>query len=229
MGFGAEQVEGSVVEVLPTSVCEAEYAPRGAETSRVLGQLVEPGGLPGAIEGVHAVYQLEPDPTAEPYWPSGEYAVVFVAGGGDQTWGTRVRIAEDRIVRIDFGCGRVAPEELGVLGAVDLLARTAAPLLGSGPGLSVGEALSSRLTGPLLVNGFIVIANGETRLCETLAESLPPQCGDPSLVVEGFEPDPGALREASGVGASHWSDDPVQVLGERGGERLVVSGNSLAN
>ena len=49
-----------------------------------------------------------------------------------------------------------------------------------GPGISVGEAVSSRLVGPLLVNGYVVIADGEMRLCQTLDQSQPPACGDPS-------------------------------------------------
>ena len=111
-------------------------------------------------------------------------------------------------------------------GADETRVRRVEPSSGVGPGLSVQEALSSRLVGPLLVNGFVVIAGGETRLCRSLDQSQPPRCGDPSLVLEGFEPDPGALTQAAGVA---WTSDQVQVLGERVGERLVVSGDGLAN
>ena len=104
--------------------------------------------------------------------------------------------------------------------------RARRPSSGVGPGLSVREALSSRLTGPLLVNGFVVITAGETRLCQSLDQSQPPRCGDPSLVLEGFQPGPGTLTRAAGAA---WTSDQVQVLGERVGERLVVSGDSLAN
>ena len=76
-----------------------------------------------------------------------------------------------------------------------------------GPGISVGEAVSSRLVGPLLVNGYVVIADGEMQLCQTLDQSQPPACGDPSLPLEGFEPDPGTLTEASGVA---WTSNEVR-------------------
>ena len=105
-------------------------------------------------------------------------------------------------------------------------ARRVEPSSGVGPGLSVREAVSSRLTGLLLVNGFVVIADGETRLCQSLDQSQPPRCGDPSIILQGFEPEPGALTEAAGVA---WTSDQVQVLGERVGERLIVSDTSLAN
>jgi hypothetical protein len=94
-----------------------------------------------------------------------------------------------------------------------------------GPGLSVSEALASDLDGPLLVNGFIVIRDGETRLCELLLESFPAQCGGASLVVEGFDPSTvDGLTEASGV---IWSGGPMQLLGTIDGDHLVVEAKSL--
>ena len=222
---GAAQVEGTEVEVFPTSVCEAEYEPRHANITRILGELVAPGGVPGSVEGVYAVYQLPSDLAREPYWPEGDYAVVFSVRTVEETQGTRVRIADGGIVRIDFGCGRVPPEELAVPDAINLLARTVEPTSGVGPGLSVQEAVASRLAGPLLVHGYVVIAGGETRLCQTLDQSQPPSCGDPSLVLEGFEPDSGTLAEGADVA---WTSEDVQILGERVGERLIVQDNSLA-
>jgi hypothetical protein len=67
----------------------------------------------------------------------------------------------------------------------------------------------------------VVVSGGETRLCQTLDQSFPPACGDPSLVLEGYTPEPGTLTEAADVA---WSSNEVQVLGERVGERLVVDG-----
>ena len=63
------------------------------------------------------------------------------------------------------------------------------PISGVGPGISIGEALTSDLAGPLLVNGHLHVQNDQVRLCEVLAESLPPQCGGGILVVEGLGPD----------------------------------------
>ena len=108
--------------------------------------------------------------------------------------------------------------------AVDLLAQPAGRSLGVGPGLSVSEALASDLSGPLLVNGFIVVREGETRLCELLAESFPAQCGGASLVVEGFDPSTvEGLSEASGV---TWSEGTIQLLGAFDGDRFVLDARS---
>ena len=101
------------------------------------------------------------------------------------------------------------------------------PISGVGPGISISEALSSGLDGPLLINGFLVIRGGEhdrpeeVRLCEALAESFPPQCGGRSLVVEGLD-----LKGIDGIsseGPMSWSDQLVQVLGTLEGEVLTIS------
>ena len=83
---------------------------------------------------------------------------------------------------------------------------------GVGPGISVTEALDSTLTGPLLVNGFIVTApDGLVYLAELLAESFPPQPGGDKLIVEGLDLDAFAGRiSAQGI---TWSNETVQVLG----------------
>ena len=94
-------------------------------------------------------------------------------------------------------------------------------MTGIGPGLSVAAAFASDLDGPRLVNGAIVIRDGETRLCELLLESFPPQCGGASLIVDGYDrSSASALSEEGGVA---WSDGPVQVLGTIEGDHLVVA------
>ncbi len=96
------------------------------------------------------------------------------------------------------------------------------PISGVGPGISIGEALTSDLKGPLLVNGQLHVENGRVRLCEALAESFPPQCAGRFLVVEGL-----ALTTIGGLtseGSVTWSDQSVQVLGTVEGEVLRVAG-----
>lgn len=82
------------------------------------------------------------------------------------------------------------------------------PILGGG--LSVSEALASDLEGPLLVKGYVVVAHGEARLCETLLESSPPRCGGASLRVEGLDLTGFDLQERNGV---RWSAPTVSLLG----------------
>ncbi len=96
------------------------------------------------------------------------------------------------------------------------------PISGGGPGISIGEALTSNLDGPLLVNGLLHAQNDKVRLCETLAESFPPQCAGRSLVVQGLD-----LTTVDGLaseGSVTWSDQPVQVLGTVEAEVLTVAG-----
>jgi hypothetical protein len=52
-------------------------------------------------------------------------------------------------------------------------------------GLSVSEAIASELEGPLAVRGYVVARDDQYRLCEGILESDPPQCGEPSLRIEG--------------------------------------------
>ncbi len=95
------------------------------------------------------------------------------------------------------------------------------PISGVGPGITVGVALISNLTGPLLVNGQLHVENGRVRLCEVLAESFPPRCAGKYLVVEGLD-----LMTIGGLkteGAVTWSDQTVQVLGTVEGEVLTVA------
>ena len=96
------------------------------------------------------------------------------------------------------------------------------PISGVGPGISIGEAMTSSLDGPLLVNGHLHVQSGQVRLCEVLAESFPPQCGGTSLVVEGL--DLTTMDGLTSEGSVTWSDQPVQVLGTVEGEVLTVAG-----
>ena len=95
------------------------------------------------------------------------------------------------------------------------------PTSGVGPGISIGEALTSNLTGPLLINGFLHALNGQVRLCENLAESFPPQCAGKFLVVEGL--DLTSMEGLTSEGSVTWSDQLVQVLGSVEGAVLTVA------
>ena len=100
------------------------------------------------------------------------------------------------------------------------------PVGGVGPGISIPEALTTTLQGPLLVNGFLVAESGEVRLCEALAESLPPQCGGASLRVDGF--DLASLPDSQSAGGVTWSDAPIQILGTVADGVLTVSTTAIA-
>jgi hypothetical protein len=87
--------------------------------------------------------------------------------------------------------------------------------------LTVEEALAYEGDKPVLVAGHVLARDGEVRLCSGFAESHPPQCAGPSLVVRGLAVSEVAdTRSASGI---TWTDDPVELRGRVGGTTLVVS------
>ncbi|MDF2748846.1 MAG: hypothetical protein K0T00_21 [Gaiellaceae bacterium] len=55
----------------------------------------------------------------------------------------------------------------------------------AGVGLSVQEALLVGLDAPQLISGYLIEDGGTLKLCDSLQESEPPGCGEPSLTVEG--------------------------------------------
>lgn len=81
-----------------------------------------------------------------------------------------------------------------------------------GGGLTIPEALATDATGILAVQGFYLDDGTGPRLCETLAESFPPQCGGASLLLGDLTGiDLGLLQNS---GSTTWSDQPVVILGE---------------
>ncbi len=96
---------------------------------------------------------------------------------------------------------------------------------GVGPGISIDEAIASTSAEPLLVNGALVVAGNEVRLCSARAESFPPQCAGSSLVVQGLDLDTIAgMQSASGVS---WTEGQVQVLGTVDDGILTVAQTQL--
>ncbi|HXV95563.1 MAG TPA: hypothetical protein VD695_03370 [Gaiellaceae bacterium] len=90
-----------------------------------------------------------------------------------------------------------------------------------GPGISIEEALETDSDEPLLVNGNLLVVNGEPRLCSALAESFPPQCGGASLLITGLD-----LSEIDGLiveGDVMWTDRPIQLAGVVSDGRLTMS------
>lgn len=75
---------------------------------------------------------------------------------------------------------------------------------------SIGGVIDGGITGDINVLGFVVIDQNGARFCSSLAESLPPLCGDPSFDLVGLDPAVVDLKEAQGV---QWTDDIVVLLG----------------
>jgi hypothetical protein len=73
--------------------------------------------------------------------------------------------------------------------------------------------------------GYLVQSGGETRICDALAESYPPQCGGRSYRLVGF--DAGAVQGVEQANGVSWTEQQVTLRGVIGddGETLTVSAN----
>lgn len=90
--------------------------------------------------------------------------------------------AEDSVEPVASEPSTPAPDDLAQVGRV----------------LTVPEAIEAG-DRPMKVRGYVLVgADGVTHLCTGLAGSYPPQCGKPSLVVQGIEPATLAGRESAG-------------------------------
>lgn len=107
------------------------------------------------------------------------------------------------------GCGADDPAAHTTPGASALGAPT------PDGGLSVADAKASDLSGPLMVRGYVIADVDEYRLCEAILESEPPQCGEPSLRINGLSPE--ELRRLFD------RREQVSLLGEIDGDVIVVS------
>jgi hypothetical protein len=97
--------------------------------------------------------------------------------------------------------------------------------IGAGPGISIDEAIAFDSDEPLLVNGNIRAEAGEIRFCDAVAESYPPQCVGPELIVVGLK-----LAEVDGlqrVGDVAWTER-TQLLGVVADGKITVSENVMA-
>lgn len=76
----------------------------------------------------------------------------------------------------------------------------------------VEDAVSSGIDGPFLIKGWSVSDDQGARLCASLLESMPPQCGLPSIEFETGGADlAGDFVTEAGV---TWSEEPVSVEGQ---------------
>ncbi|MDP8969300.1 MAG: hypothetical protein M3N52_02105 [Actinomycetota bacterium] len=95
-----------------------------------------------------------------------------------------------------------------------------------GEALSVEQALASRSSEPLVVRGTLFAVHGDpVRLCSAILESYPPQCGGPSLAVEGA--DLYTIPGLETAGSVTWSTEPAELLGVVRAGVLTVSRTSI--
>lgn len=90
-------------------------------------------------------------------------------------------------------------------------------------GMTVELALEQAEGEPIVITSSIIGTDEEFRFCDLVAESLPPQCGEPSIVIANPELiDLDNLRQDQGV---YWSEQTTTLTGYvEGGEFYVTNG-----
>jgi hypothetical protein len=86
---------------------------------------------------------------------------------------------------------------------------------------SVEEVVEKRPRGVVEVEGYIASRDGETRLCSSLLESHPPQCGNPSLRLPGPPPRGDGVESAQDV---TWTEEEQRILGSLRKDTLLRVG-----
>lgn len=103
-----------------------------------------------------------------------------------------------------------------------LAACTGEPTPGSG--ITVAHARGLRQAQTQLVTGFVVADGTRVQLCESLAESSPPQCGGASIEVRGLSLN--SLTGLQELGRVRWSPQERLLYGEVRGGVLTITGTS---
>jgi hypothetical protein len=95
--------EGTEVEVFPTL---------GSEGSFVTPENMETFLNNSILNNLHAVYRITPNPNIEPYFPEGEYAMLFERSMNDISLPVVLRVVDGKVVRMDFSFGISAADLL---------------------------------------------------------------------------------------------------------------------
>ena len=95
-------VVGTEVEVFPVLGSEGSFMkPEDMET--FLDNSI--------VKNLYAVYRVTPNPNIEPYFPEGEYAMLFERDLNDILSPVILRVQDGKIVRMDFRMG-ISPEDI---------------------------------------------------------------------------------------------------------------------
>jgi hypothetical protein len=104
--------EGTEIEVFPTLGSEGSFvAPENMQT--FLSNSI--------LKSLYAVYRVKPNPNIEPYFPEGEYAMLFERDLNDISLPVVLRVVDGRIVRMDFSFGVSAADLLKEVPVEDVL------------------------------------------------------------------------------------------------------------
>jgi len=90
----------------------------------------------------------------------------------------------------------------------------------------IGAALETAGGSEVTVSGFlIVVSDRNARLCSTLLESDPPQCGDDRIDLLGFDvgtvPNTSTPQRPSEIATTMWTNSPITVTGTKAFAGLI--------
>jgi len=94
--------EGTALEVFPTLSSHGALISREEATNMLVNL---------HVKSLYAVYSVEPNPNAEPYYQPGECAMLFERFINDMPIPVTFQVKDGRIVRIDYHIG-ITPEEI---------------------------------------------------------------------------------------------------------------------
>jgi hypothetical protein len=95
--------EGTEIEVFPTLGSEGSYiAPENMQA--FLNNSI--------VKSLYAVYRITPNPNLEPYFPEGEYAMLFERNMNDILLPVILQVLDGKVVRMDFRIGISAADLL---------------------------------------------------------------------------------------------------------------------
>ena len=91
--------------------------------------------------------------------------------------------------------------------------------------LTVDEVVEGDVQNPVHVSGLLIDDGSGWRLCATVLESYPVQCGDPTLEVEGVDESEFTFEEAQGV---RWMQGAT-LVGDVENGTLTVTGSAASS
>lgn len=95
--------EGTEIEVFPTL---------GSEGSYIVPENMQIFLNTSIVKSLYAVYRVTPNPNLEPYFPEGEYAMLFERNMNDIPLPVILQVLDGKVVRMDFRFGISAADLL---------------------------------------------------------------------------------------------------------------------
>jgi hypothetical protein len=106
---------------------------------------------------------------------------------------------------------------------------SAGPGAAIGPGISIAQARTSTLKGPMLVVGYLVArSDHRPRLCTSLGNTSSRRCGNPSMAIRGLTNAAIRARATASADGTRWNPEPIQLLGTVTDGTIHVSSTARA-